>query len=731
MIIKRINTHPFGNLSDASFEFEKGKTNVLLGETGAGKTTVFDALYSALFIDSKVRRNNPEYKKYIKKRYPLDGGNVIEVTIGFEHEGKEYNLTKKWCKDKDKSEAIIEGDDISRLEGDKEVNEKLKQILPSNKGTFKNVLMAYQASIQEVFSIEDDEVYSELDEKLRKKLKTEGVSPQEFLKRVEEYYSNYAKRWDFERGRPERKSSGGLFKQNIGKIYETYKEKKNKEDKLEKVRSKEEKIGEKNKELNRCSEELEKVEEFLKTHKKAYEDSSERERLELKLKNKEEKHEQLEKDFDAWEEAKETISTKKGESNILQNNLEEKKETKEELERLVEIQDLSEEIEQEKEKLQAGKLGGSLEAKEDIYIKIQKDMGSEIDEHSLKKGDKKQIEADGRLKIVSDPLDIEILSGEGKLEERLGKIESLREEKEQTAEEHDIELPLGREDPKDKLEATKGEITELKNDISYAEKDIEDAEDTIQEIKEKHEVSSLSKIGDKKSDVKKGIDKLNEELDQLEDVPEKFSDASAEFREEYEKLRDVRKDELIKEKTSILNELKDIDTPDIPSEELEEELEEKKRKFQRVLKKGKAYRFLQEKTEELLEEGELIYEQLKESLEEYFGRIYGKEFKGVNMDEMEIEGIYHPEGYDIPRVYLSKGQGDIAALSIRLAMAEYHLEEADGFLVMDDPLVNLDNTRRENAAELIDDLSEDKQVIMMTCNPDNADLFSEANIENL
>jgi len=726
MIIKSITPDPFGNLSDESFEFKEGKTNVLLGETGAGKTTVFDALYSALFIDSKVRRNNAEYKEYIKKRYPLDGGNVVKVSIGFEHKGNEYELTKKWCKDKDKSEPILEGDDISRLVGDGPVNEELKKMLPSNKGTFKNVLMAYQAAMQEVFSIEDDEVYSELDEKLRKRLKTEDVSPQEFLKRLEEEYRDYAKIWDFERERPERKSNGGLYKQNIGKIYEAYKEKKSKKDKLEKVKDKEEKIGEKNKELNKCSEEIEKVEEFLETHKKAYEDSSERKDIKWELENEKEKHEKLEKDFDTWEEAKETISTKNGELNILENNLEDKEKEKEELENLVDIVKISEDIEQEKEKLQAGKLDGSLKAKEEIDVKIQKDMESRSDEHTLEKGDKKQVEADGRLKIETDPLDFEIQSGEGKFDERADEIDSLREEKKQKSEKYDIDIPIEMDDPREKLENAKDKIRELKNEISNAKNLIEDAKDNIQEIQEKHDVSSLSEIGDKKSEIKKEMENLNEALAELEDIPEDFSNAS-EFREEYEEYRE-KKDELMENKTDILEELKDIDRPDIPSEELEEEVNRKEKEFQRTLKKGKAYRFLKERTEELLEEGELIYEQLKDSFEDYFDRIYGDEFKGVNMDEMEIEGISHPEGYEIPRVNLSKGQGDIAALSIRLAMADYHLEEADGFLVMDDPLVNIDDTKRENAADVIDDVAGNQQIIMMTCNPNHAELFSNAQI---
>jgi len=72
-----------------------------------------------------------------------------------------------------------------------------------------------------------------------------------------------------------------------------------------------------------------------------------------------------------------------------------------------------------------------------------------------------------------------------------------------------------------------------------------------------------------------------------------------------------------------------------------------------------------------MEESEMIKD--LDKFEDYFGRIYGEEFKGVNVVD----------------------------------------------------------TRRENAAELIEDLSEDKQIMMMTFNPDDAELFSEANIEEL
>lgn len=725
MIIKKIKLDPFGNLSGESFEFEEGTTNLLLGETGAGKTTVFDALYSALFIDSMVRRNGSEYKDYVKKRYPLDGGNMVKVSLEFEHDGEEYELTKKWCENKDKSEAILKGSSFSKLVGDEEVNEQLGEILPTNKGTFKNVLMAYQTGIQEVFTIEDDEVYSELDERLRENLKTDGVSPKEFLKSIEEEHEDYAKRWNFEKGRPERKSNGGLFKQNVGKIYEVYKKKKNLEDRLKEVREREKTIGQKNKELNELNEELDEVDEFLQNNKKAYDDADKKTKIEMELENKKEKFERLKKDFEFWEDAKETRSTKKGELTVLKDNLEDKKEEKENLEKQLELKEISKDIENEREKVHAGKLDGKIEAREKVDIQIQKDMESGIDEHTLEEGNKKELEADSRIEIKTDPLEVEIQSGEGKFDERVEKIESLQEKKEQKAEEYGIQLPVEKEALEEKEENIIEEIREIQCKIDKADTSISKAKMTIDDIKERHNVDSLSEIGDKKSDIKKYIEELEEKLEELEDVPDQYSE-TPEFRDEYEKYRDIKKDELTEEKTRLLKELKDIDSPDTPSEELGEELEAKKREFQQTLKKGKAYRYLKEKTEELMESGNLIYGQLKESIEEYFNRIYGDAFKGVNMDEMDVEGVSHPEGYDIKRDYLSTGQKDITALSIRLAMADYHLGDDNGFMVMDDPLVNIDSRKRENAAEVIEDVAENKQIIMMTCNPEHAELFSNA-----
>ena len=40
-------------------------------------------------------------------------------------------------------------------------------------------------------------------------------------------------------------------------------------------------------------------------------------------------------------------------------------------------------------------------------------------------------------------------------------------------------------------------------------------------------------------------------------------------------------------------------------------------------------------------------------------------------------------------------------LALRLAMSKYFLEGSDGFLIMDDPLIDLDPERQEAASEYI------------------------------
>ena len=68
----------------------------------------------------------------------------------------------------------------------------------------------------------------------------------------------------------------------------------------------------------------------------------------------------------------------------------------------------------------------------------------------------------------------------------------------------------------------------------------------------------------------------------------------------------------------------------------------------------------------------------------------------------------------------------IVGLAMRLAMARCLLGPNDGFLVMDDPLADLDPRRQAAAAGLLCEYARDRQVVVFTCHPGHAELLGGA-----
>jgi len=75
---------------------------------------------------------------------------------------------------------------------------------------------------------------------------------------------------------------------------------------------------------------------------------------------------------------------------------------------------------------------------------------------------------------------------------------------------------------------------------------------------------------------------------------------------------------------------------------------------------------------------------------------------------------------------LSKGMKGSLALAVRLAYAEVYLTDMDGFLMLDDPFTELDPERRRHAATVLQEMAEEKQMILFTCHPEHAQLFPDA-----
>ena len=75
---------------------------------------------------------------------------------------------------------------------------------------------------------------------------------------------------------------------------------------------------------------------------------------------------------------------------------------------------------------------------------------------------------------------------------------------------------------------------------------------------------------------------------------------------------------------------------------------------------------------------------------------------------------------------LSQGTRDLVSLCIRLALADAAATDAATPIILDDPLVNMDPDRRTGAARAIARYAEAHQVLFLTCHPDHAVLFEDA-----
>ncbi|MDO4910514.1 MAG: AAA family ATPase [Corynebacterium sp.] len=110
-----------------------------------------------------------------------------------------------------------------------------------------------------------------------------------------------------------------------------------------------------------------------------------------------------------------------------------------------------------------------------------------------------------------------------------------------------------------------------------------------------------------------------------------------------------------------------------------------------------------------------------EKLTTYGAKLFGSDFN-INMDEkLGITGRS-----DIDFLTLSGGAKEQLAFLRTLVIADMVAEENRVPVIIDDALGNSDSTRLERMGALINELSEDKQVIILTCSPERFATVSAA-----
>ena len=152
--------------------------------------------------------------------------------------------------------------------------------------------------------------------------------------------------------------------------------------------------------------------------------------------------------------------------------------------------------------------------------------------------------------------------------------------------------------------------------------------------------------------------------------------------------------------------------------------------FKRVLHQGEAVGRVYAVAKNLVEEMDSkTFKGLETGLVRYVSNMTEDRYTAIDMEESLPRGFVRQDGHVLPYNLLSTGTKDVLGLSLRLAMAEHFLQDADGFLALDDPLVELDPRRQERGARILADFAKERQVLLFTCQPKHAEFLAGNQIE--
>lgn len=414
-----------------------------------------------------------------------------------------------------------------------------------------------------------------------------------------------------------------------------------------------------------------------------------------------------------------------------------------------------------KTELAAGKLSVVFEAKKSVTISVTKDLEMPIEE-SLGSGESRSFDAGGRLRLDHPGWGMEVTTGEGDFSDLVQKIEAADKTLDELLKKHHITsfeeakkinseyekcrqaLKHAQDNLNDELGDTKFEELESSVKALSEMPDIEPLHEVVEKLlKAEHQLSKIQSELAAHQEVMDGYirkykdpdtllitmtdaiqkDKqLKSKMDSLAPLPEGIEDVEAfiqQYKQQQEELSRLNED-----LKNLEVERAGIQPPDESSEELQKQLDELNEQFDIVLRKGKAILRVREVADELSEHlDQHAFLGLKGDIESFIAGITDKRYSEIKIDESLPTGFVRSDGNVLETDLLSTGTLDVLGLALRLSMANYFLQDQEAFLVMDDPLVDMDSIRQTKAADLLKEYSKIKQLLIFTCHPPHADLL--------
>jgi len=211
------------------------------------------------------------------------------------------------------------------------------------------------------------------------------------------------------------------------------------------------------------------------------------------------------------------------------------------------------------------------------------------------------------------------------------------------------------------------------------------------------------------------------ELAELPELPEGFDSIEAYLQllsEKEQSQEGVREGlaEVRREQAGLM-----ANTPERSAEDLDAELDRAVREFERQRAEGEALLRIRAALDRILEARgtDDPLAGLAQAVSRHFDELTEGRYPVVALEGTAPATV----GGELvlPTTHLSQGTLGSLALATRLALAELYLGESGGFLMVDDPFIDMDPDRRAAAARVVGAFAKKRQVICFTCHPNHAE----------
>ncbi|HVP18043.1 MAG TPA: AAA family ATPase [Spirochaetia bacterium] len=407
--------------------------------------------------------------------------------------------------------------------------------------------------------------------------------------------------------------------------------------------------------------------------------------------------------------------------------------------------------------VKAGRLTMTITGRSGADLLVQEDFGRE-ERKRIVQGETVSLRAGGRIRVVSAEAEIEVRSGEaGALaaaREEAAVSESLKqllarhgvqspeeaEDRARLTEQHaaaihaaesNLREELGGQSETDlaasiaalgpsrstrSLAEVSAELARLLAEAESLRREQGTVEALLAAWQERH--GTLDAVVDRLADARLGDQEISRQLQDSAPLPAGFTDTES-FLRAYEQARDESKSRA-EERARLADEKHELEkrSPEQSSEELASELIRAEESFQAELRRGRALARVSALSQELLGRSDTaVIAGMRSRLEPLIETMSRGRHTGVALEGSLPRGLSDASGRVLGWDLLSGGTKDMLALALRLAMASFFLKDTDGFLMLDDPLSEMDPERQEAAAAALRSFSEDKQLIVFTCHP--------------